>query len=94
MADIANERSAALELPSAYAQLIGASPLSALDGIGRIMAAMGEEPRLRNALLLRTATRLRTILEAHPYEADEAAPVEIDLQDAALLLDLLLRRLG
>ena len=92
--DIDNKRSEPMEMPSAFEQLIGASPLLGHDGIGRLMALFSEEPRLRNALTLRTATRLRDVLEAHPYDADEATPVELDLQDCAVLLDLLLRKLG
>ena len=68
--------------------------MATFEGIGRVMADAAEEPMRRNAMLLRTTTRLRGALEAHPYDASESTPVEIDLQDAALLLDVLLRKLA
>lgn len=80
--------------PNAYEQLIDNSDLVGLEGIAKLIEDIREKPALRAALLLRTATVLRDRLKALPYEASEAEPITIEAQDAVVLLDLLLRRLG
>ena len=49
---------------------------------------------MRSAMLLRTATTLRERLQVLPFDASTAEPITIEAQDALVLLDLLLRRLG
>lgn len=83
-----------IAIPNAYEQLIGNTDLAAYEGVGLLMAQIEETPRLRNAMLLRTTTRLRERLQSLGYESPCNAKVELDAQDAVLLLDLLLRRLG
>lgn len=82
------------DLPNAYEQLIGATDLAGLEGVAKLIDDIRENPSLRAALLLRTTTRLRDVLQAHNYEADVATPIQLDIQDAAVLLFTMLRRLS
>ena len=80
-------------MPSAFEHLIDPQ-MVAHEGLGELSEALKEKPMLRRAVLLRTATNLRQQLQVLPYEASTAEPVTIEAQDALVLLDLLLRRLG
>ena len=79
--------------PTAFEHLI-APDLVGLDGLGRLIDEIRTNSAMRYALLLRTATTLRERLRALPFDASTAEPITIEAQDALVLLDLLLRRLG
>jgi hypothetical protein len=79
--------------PTAFEHLI-APDLVGLDGIGRLIDEIRTNSAMRSALLLRTATTLRERFKALPFDASTAEPITIEAQDALVLLDLLLRRLG
>lgn len=79
--------------PNAYEFLIS-NDVKAFEGVGVLITEIKENPGMRRALLLRTATVLRERLKKLHYEASCSEPVTIEAQDALLLLDLLLRRLG
>ena len=79
--------------PNAYEHLIS-NDLRGLEGLALLMDQIEENPAMRRAMLLRAATVLRERLRNLPYEASTSEPVTIEAQDAVVLLDLLLRRLG
>ena len=79
--------------PTAFEHLI-APDLVGLDGLGRLIDEIRANSAMRSALLLRTATTLRERFKALPFDASTAEPITIEAQDALVLLDLLLRRLG
>lgn len=79
--------------PNAYEHLIDPDLLG-VAGIGQLTDEIRSNPALRAALLLRATTVLRDRLKNLSYEASTAEPVTIEAQDALVLLDLLLRRLG
>ena len=83
-----------LELdPNAFEHLIRPG-LSSSEGLAGLQEEISNNPNMRRAILLRTAVTLRSRLQALPFEASTAEPVTIEAQDALVLLDLLLRRLG
>lgn len=79
--------------PNAFEFLIS-DDVKAFEGLGVLIAEIKENPDMRRALLLRTATVLRERLQNLHFEASCSEPITIEAQDALLLLDLLLRRLG
>lgn len=79
--------------PNAFEHLICPGVLGS-EGLSALTEEIRENPQMRQAMLLRTAVTLRERLKALPFEASTAEPVTIEAQDALVLLDLLLRRLG
>ena len=79
--------------PTAFEHMI-AKELKGLDGLAAMLDDIDENPSMRRALVLRAATNLRDRLQNLAYEDSCGEPVTIDAQDAVVLLDLLLRRLG
>ena len=90
----ANDELAQYDLtPNAFEHLI-APDLVGFEGIGQLIDEIRENSAMRSALLLRTTLTLRERLKALPFDASTAEPITIEAQDALVLLDLLLRRLG
>lgn len=79
--------------PNAYEHLIEGE-FKGLEGIGLLIDEIKENSSMRSALLLRSATVLRDRLRALSFETSTSEPVTIEAQDAVVLLDLLLRRIG
>ena len=79
--------------PTAFEHMI-TKELKGLDGLAAMLDEIDENPSMRRAMVLRAATNLRDRLQNLSYEASCSEPVTIEAQDAAVLLDLLLRRIG
>ena len=88
-----NSTSTEREDPNVFEHLIHPE-LKGLDGLALLIDEMRDNRSMRSALLLRAATVLRERLQALPYETSAAEPVTIEAQDALVLLNLLLNRLG
>jgi len=79
--------------PTAYEHLIDPE-LVGHEGLGQLIDALRDNQALRRALVLRATNALRDRISDLSFEAECSAPITLEAQDALVLLDLLLRRLG
>ena len=64
-----------------------------LSDLREFLEDMAEQPQLRSCATLRALDRIRDALEKVPETSDRDMPIQITLQDAALLATQVLQRL-
>lgn len=82
-----------LSNPNAYERMIEPTILCG-EGLCELLSAIDDNPAMRRAMVLQAGLDLRAALLRLPFDASADTPVEIPAQDAIVMMDLLLRRLG